>query len=179
MVLYEASRTLPLEKVQNLQSPIAIFQGEFISEKIGLVPILRAGIGMTEPALDMFPDATVLHLGLFREKTTLQVIEYYSKLPTSVTADTVFLLDPLIATGNTAIAALANLEEWGLDMSKVKVVSVLGSRVGVERLSKERPEIEIWIAGIDDELTSEGYVKPGLGDAGDRFFNTPHSKLEI
>jgi len=176
MVLYEAARSLPLETAPNLQSPIATFEGEFIAPRIGLVPILRAGIGMTDAALDMFPDAAVLHLGLFREKTTLQVIEYYSKLPTNVTVDVVYLLDPLIATANTCIAALANLEEWGMDMSKVKVISVLGSKQGVERVARERPEVEIWIAGVDEELTEEGYVKPGLGDAGDRYFNTPHSK---
>ncbi|ORY34889.1 uracil phosphoribosyltransferase-domain-containing protein [Naematelia encephala] len=172
MLVFEASRELPLAPVPGLQSPISEFTGYTIPLRIGLSPILRAGIGMTDAALDLFPDATVLHLGLFRDKVSLQAVEYYSKLPTNVTADLVFLLDPLIATGGTAIAALTMLTEWGLSQSQIKVVSVLGSRVGVQNVQNEFPDVQIWIGAVDDELTDRGYIKPGLGDAGDRLFST-------
>ncbi|EIW71665.1 uracil phosphoribosyltransferase [Tremella mesenterica] len=175
MLVYEASRGLPLIDVPNLQSPIAAFTGQAIPLRIGLSPILRAGTGFVDAALELFPDATVLHLGLFRDKVTLQAIEYYSKLPTEVTADLVFVLDPLIATGGTAIAALGMLTDWGLRQDQIKIVSVLGSRQGVRHVSEEFPDVEIFIGAIDDELTERGYISPGLGDAGDRLFNT-HNK---
>ncbi|KAL7424952.1 hypothetical protein Q5752_000639 [Cryptotrichosporon argae] len=172
MMIYEASRSLPLADVPNLQSPIAEFTGQAVPLRIGLSPILRAGIGMTDAALDLFPDATVLHLGLFRDKVSLQAIEYYSKLPTDVTADLVFVLDPLIATGGTAVAAIGMLVEWGLHPSQIRLVSVLGSRKGVEHVAAQFPDVEIYIGAIDEELTSQGYISPGLGDAGDRLYNT-------
>ncbi|KAK1923743.1 uracil phosphoribosyltransferase-domain-containing protein [Papiliotrema laurentii] len=172
MLLYEASRSIPLADVPNLQSPVAEFTGQTIPLRIGFSPILRAGTGLLEPALDMFPDATVLHLGLFRDKVTLQAIEYYSKLPTEVTADLVFVLDPLIATGGTAVAALGMLLEWGLTQSQIKIISVLGSTEGVKHVTTEYPEVEIFIGAIDEQLTDKGYISPGLGDAGDRLFST-------
>lgn len=175
MLMYEAARQLPLADVSGLQSPIAAFTGQTIPLRIGFSPILRAGTGFLEPALDYFPDATVLHLGLFRDKTTLQAIEYYSKLPTEVTADVVYLLDPLIATGGTAIAAIGMLTDWGLKQEQIKIVSVLGSKQGVEHVAEEYPEVEIFIGAVDEELTVKGYISPGLGDAGDRLFNT-HNK---
>ncbi|OCF37146.1 uracil phosphoribosyltransferase [Kwoniella heveanensis CBS 569] len=167
MLVYEASRHLPLADVPDLQSPVASFTGQTIPLRIGLSPILRAGIGLTDAALEMFPDATVLHLGLFRDKVSLQAIEYYSKLPTEVTADVVFLLDPLIATGGTAIAALHMLTEWGLKPSQIKIISVLGSKQGVEHVTEEFPDVEIFIGAVDDTLTEKGYISPGLGDAED------------
>ncbi|WVF68576.1 uracil phosphoribosyltransferase [Kwoniella sp. CBS 6097] len=174
MLVYEASRHLPLADVPDLQSPVASFTGQTILLRIGLSPILRAGIGLTDAALEMFPDATVLHLGLFRDKVSLQAIEYYSKLPSQVTADVVFLLDPLIATGGTAIAALHMLTEWGLQPSQIKIITVLGSKQGVEHVTEEFPDVEIFIGAVDDTLTEKGYISPGLGDAGDRLFSTHH-----
>ncbi|KGB77968.3 hypothetical protein CNBG_4055 [Cryptococcus deuterogattii R265] len=172
MLIYEAARDLPLRDVPDLRSPIAPFTGQTIPLRIGLSPILRAGIALTDAALESFPEATVLHLGLFRDKVSLQAVEYYSKLPSQVTADLVFLLDPLIATGGTAIAALNMLTEWGLEQSQIRIVSVLGSKSGVKNVQDEFPNVEIYIAAIDDELTDKGYISPGLGDAGDRLFNT-------
>ncbi|WVQ96120.1 uracil phosphoribosyltransferase [Kwoniella sp. CBS 9459] len=174
MLVYEASRHLPVADVPELQSPVASFTGQTIPLRIGLSPILRAGIGLTDAALEMFPDATVLHLGLFRDKVSLQAIEYYSKLPSQVTADVVFLLDPLIATGGTALAALHMLTEWGLQPSQIKIISVLGSKQGVEHVAEEFPDVEIYIGAVDDTLTEKGYISPGLGDAGDRLFSTHH-----
>lgn len=173
-MMYEASRALPLVAVPDLQSPISSFTGYTVPLRIGLSPILRAGIGMTDAALELFPDATVLHLGLFRDKVTLQAIEYYSKLPTEITADLVFILDPMIATGGTAVAAIGMLTDWGLQQSQIKLVSVLGSRIGVQHVAEEYPDVEIWIGAIDEELTDKGYISPGLGDAGDRLFSTHH-----
>lgn len=172
MLLYEASRALPLANVPELRSPVSEFTGQTIPLRIGFSPILRAGTGLLEPALDLFPDATVLHLGLFRDKVTLQAIEYYSKLPTEVTADIVYLLDPLIATGGTAVAALGMLTDWGLTQSQIKIISVLGSSEGVKHVTEEYPEVEIFIGAVDEQLTDKGYISPGLGDAGDRLFST-------
>lgn len=151
---------------------------------------------MSEAALDHFPSSPVYHLGLFREKTTLQVIEYYSKLPERgitppeggieevngegegkrVDVDLVYLMDPMIATANTILAALHTLIDWGLPPTSIKVISVLGSVQGIERLREEFPEVEIYIASIDPlPLTSHGYIQPGLGDVGDRLFGTSPS----
>ncbi|WWC73568.1 uracil phosphoribosyltransferase [Kwoniella pini CBS 10737] len=174
MLIYEASRHLPLVDVPDLQSPIAPFTGQTIPLRVGFSPILRAGLGLEDAALEMFPEATVLHLGLFRDKVSLQAIEYYSKLPSQVTADMVFLLDPLIATGGTALAALNMLTEWGLSQSQIKIISVLGSKQGVLNVSEEFPDVEIHIGAVDDILTEKGYISPGLGDAGDRLYNTFH-----
>ncbi|TYJ57856.1 uracil phosphoribosyltransferase [Cryptococcus floricola] len=172
MLVYEASSSLPLSDVPDLRSSVAPFTGKTIPLRIGLSPILRAGLGLCDAALESFPEATVLHLGLFRDKATLQAIEYYSKLPSHVSADLVFLLDPLIATGGTAIAALTMLTEWGLAPSQIKIISVLGSQAGVKNVQDEFPDVEIYIAAVDDELTDKGYISPGLGDAGDKLFNT-------
>ncbi|TXT09143.1 hypothetical protein VHUM_02617 [Vanrija humicola] len=172
MLMYEAARAVPVADVPNLQSPIAPFTGKALALRVGLSPIMRAGSGMIDAALALFPDATVLHLGLFRDKSTLQAIEYYSKLPTVRTADLVYILDPLIATGGTIVAALTMLTEWGLAPSQIKIVSVLGSKSGVEHVTAEFPDVEIYIGAVDDELTDKGYISPGLGDAGDRLFNT-------
>ncbi|WWD04263.1 uracil phosphoribosyltransferase [Kwoniella europaea PYCC6329] len=172
MLIYEASRHLPLADVPNLQSPVAPFTGQTIPLRVGLSPILRAGLGLEDAALEMFPEASVLHLGLFRDKVSLQAIEYYSKLPSQVTADIVFLLDPLIATGGTALAAIHMLVEWGLTPSQIKIISVLGSKQGVQHVAEEFPDVEIYIGAVDDILTEKGYISPGLGDAGDRLYST-------
>ncbi|KXN86392.1 Uracil phosphoribosyltransferase [Leucoagaricus sp. SymC.cos] len=168
---YEASKDLQVEAFQG-QTPVSGFRGERIKAKIGLTPILRAGLGMTDALLSLFPDAPVYHLGLFREKATLQPVEYYSKLPPIPPCDQVFLLDPLIATGGTAIAALTMVIEWGIPINKIKLLSVLASEQGLRHIQEEYPQLEIWVAGVDPVLTPEGIISPGLGDTGDRLFNT-------
>ncbi|EKM80178.1 hypothetical protein AGABI1DRAFT_113381 [Agaricus bisporus var. burnettii JB137-S8] len=168
---YEASKDLETQTFQG-RSPVSGFQGEKIKPKIGLTPILRAGLGMTNAMLSLFPDAHVYHLGLFREKVTLQPVEYYSKLPPSPPCDLVFLLDPLIATGGTALAAIAMITEWGIPISKIKLLSVLASEDGLRHIKEERPGLEIWVAGVDPVLTEDGIISPGLGDTGDRLFYT-------
>jgi len=167
----EASRDLPEFEVQG-HSPVASFTGTKIAPSIGLLPILRAGLGMTDALLSLFPESRVYHLGLFREKVSLQPVEYYSKLPSEVNVDQVFLLDPLIATGGTVREALSMIKEWGYPTAKVKLLVVLASRTGLDAVQEEFPEVEIWVAQVDDVLTDKGYISPGVGDAGDRLFNT-------
>lgn len=167
----EATRTLEEEEFQG-QSPVGSFTGTKIKPRIGLTPVLRAGIGMTDALLTLFPSAPVYHLGIFREKVTLQPVEYYSKLPPAPPVDTVLLLDPMVATGNTACAALAMIAEWGVPVSNIKLLAILASEEGLSHVKREYPELEIWVAGVDKELSESGIIVPGLGDAGDRMFNT-------
>ncbi|KAI9029288.1 uracil phosphoribosyltransferase [Hyaloraphidium curvatum] len=140
-----------------LESPIASYQGVRVRDRIALVPILRAGTGMLDGVLTMVPWAKVLHIGIFREKVTLAPIEYYNKLPPEPNVDLCIALDPMIAT-------------WGA--KKIKVISICASKDGLRRLREAHPDIEIYTACVDDELTEHGYVNPGLGDAGDRLFNS-------
>ncbi|OSX59274.1 hypothetical protein POSPLADRAFT_1150332 [Postia placenta MAD-698-R-SB12] len=171
MLGIEASRDLEEEQFTG-QTPIGTFTGTTIKPRIGLTPILRAGLGMTDALLNLFPAAQVYHLGIFREKVTLQPVEYYSKLPSIVPVDTVFLLDPLIATGGTACAALQMLLDWGMPVHKIKLLCVLASKTGLDRVHAEFPNLEIWVSAVDAELTSKGIISPGLGDTGDRLYNT-------
>ncbi|PCH41307.1 armadillo/beta-catenin/plakoglobin [Wolfiporia cocos MD-104 SS10] len=171
MLGIEASRDLEEEQFVG-QTPIGTFTGTTIKPRIGLTPILRAGMGMTDAMLNLFPAAQVYHLGIFREKVTLQPVEYYSKLPSDVTVDIVYLLDPLIATGGTACAALQMLLDWGVPVKHIKLLCILGSQAGIERVKSEFPDLEIWVSTIDPELTNKGLISPGLGDTGDRLYNT-------
>ncbi|KAF7313690.1 Uracil phosphoribosyltransferase [Mycena chlorophos] len=162
-----------LNSTRTQQTPIAPFTGTFIKPRIGLTPILRAGLGMTDALLSLFPEAPIYHLGLFREKVTLQPVEYYSKLPSPPSVDMVYLLDPVIATGGTVCAALAMLTDWGMSIKSIKLLSILASQEGIDHVRAEYPELEIWVGGVDATLTSpDGFISPGLGDAGDRLFNT-------
>ncbi|GAA5822085.1 hypothetical protein JCM3770_007012 [Rhodotorula araucariae] len=168
----EASRNLAIKDVPGLQSPIAPYTGKAIAPRIGISPILRAGIGMTDSLLDLFPEASVFYLGLFREKVSLQPVEYYQKLPPAPTVDTLYLIDPLVATGGTAIAAISILLDWGLDISQIKLLSILGSKPGLQKVADAYPGLEIFACAVDDELSEDGYIVPGLGDSGDRLFST-------
>ncbi|GBE79341.1 armadillo/beta-catenin/plakoglobin [Sparassis latifolia] len=167
----EASRYLEEETITG-QTPVGPFTGSVIKPKIGLTPVLRAGLGMTDALLDLFPAAPVYHLGIFREKVTLQPVEYYSKLPSNPTVDMVFLLDPLIATGGTACAALNMILDWGIPVKQIKLLCILASQDGLNRVCAEFPGIEIWVSAVDPNLTARGLINPGLGDTGDRLYNT-------
>ncbi|TEB35583.1 armadillo/beta-catenin/plakoglobin [Coprinellus micaceus] len=168
---YEASRNLEQESFEG-ETPVGKFTGQVIKPRVGLTPILRAGLGMTDALLELFPDAPVYHLGIYREKVTLAPVEYYSKLPPSPPVDHVFLLDPLIATGGTACAALAMILDWGIPVNKIKLLCVLASEEGLKHVQAEYPDLELWVAAVDKELTREGIIYPGLGDTGDRLYNT-------
>ena len=173
IVAIEASRDLEERSVTG-NTPVSVFTGATIKPRVGVVPILRAGLGMTEAMLSLFPNAPVYHIGLFREKVSLQPVEYYSKLPSTPTVDQVFIVDPLIATGGTAIAAVHMILDWGIPLDKIKFLGILASQAGLDHVKSEFPELEIWFAAVDPELTQTGLIKPGLGDTGDRLYSTIH-----
>ncbi|KAJ2998846.1 hypothetical protein HDV02_003956 [Globomyces sp. JEL0801] len=169
-----ATESLDLTTVKTLNSPIGKFTGVKIKDKVGVFPIMRAGNGMVDAFLNLVPAARVHHLGLFRDKVphqkTLLPVEYYNKLPAACQLDIGFVLDPLIATAGTAIAAVNMLKDWGL--KRIVFCSLLVSKSGVEALREAHPDIQIVTGFIDEDLTDKGYIYPGVGDAGDRLFKT-------
>ena len=170
LMCYEATRDLPLKEI-TIETPIAEARVKVISgKKIALVPILRAGLGMVEGILKMIPAAKVGHIGLYRDPNTLQPIEYYCKLPVDISERDVLLLDPMLATGGSAIAAIDGLKRRGVQ--HIKLMNLIAAPEGVEAVQKSHPDVEIFIAGLDEKLNDKGYIVPGLGDAGDRIFGT-------
>jgi uracil phosphoribosyltransferase len=169
---YEAladARTQPLE----VHTPIEVMAGEELAERIGLIPILRAGLGMVDAMLELMPTAEVWHLGLFRDERTLRPVEYYNKLPDSATVDLCLILDPMLATGGSATAAIEVLKRWGaVTPVRIKLVNLIAAPEGVAAVTKAHPDVEIYTAALDRQLNEKGYIMPGLGDAGDRQFGT-------
>jgi uracil phosphoribosyltransferase len=147
-----------------------------LGERIGLVPILRAGLGMVDAMLELLPTAQVWHLGLFRDERTLRPVEYYNKLPDSATVDLCLILDPMLATGGSATAAIEVLKKWGaVKPVRIKLVNLIAAPEGVEAVTAAHPDVEIHCAALDRGLNDRGYIQPGLGDAGDRQFGTGKS----
>ncbi len=169
LLAYEATADLLLEPVE-VQTPLGRAAGKRLAERIGLVPILRAGLGMVEGAWQMLPGAEVWHIGLSRDERTLQPVAYYSRLPVRPTVDVCLVLDPMVATGGSAIAAVDLLKEWGAH--RIKFVAIVGARPGVERFTTAHPDVPLYLAAVDERLNEAGYIVPGLGDAGDRMFGT-------
>ncbi len=169
LLAYEATADLKLQEVV-VTSPMGQAAGHRVQEKIGLVPILRAGLGMVDGIWEMIPAAEVWHIGLFREERTLRPVEYYSKLPVSPTVDVCLVLDPMLATGGSAVATVNILKEWGA--RRIKFVGVIASPEGVACLTKAHPDVPIYVAAVDEHLNEIGLIVPGLGDAGDRQFGT-------
>ena len=169
LVLYEATADLALEERQ-VKTPLAPWTGAKLREQVGLVPVLRAGIGMVEAALALIPEAQVWHIGLFRDERTLRPIEYYNKLPSSATAQLCLILDPMLATGGSATATVDVLRKWGA--KRIKYVGIIAAPEGVRTLSEAHPDVPIHVAALDERLNEKGYIVPGLGDAGDRQFGT-------
>ncbi len=169
LLVYEATADLETAPVE-VQTPLAAAQGHKLAETVGLVPILRAGLGMVEGAWQMLPGAEVWHIGLSRDERTLQPVEYYSRLPVSPSVDVCLILDPMLATGGSAVAAVDILKRWGA--RRVKFVGLIGARQGVTRLQEAHPDVPIYLAALDEQLNEHGYIVPGLGDAGDRMFGT-------
>ena len=166
---YEAladARTRPLD----VRTPIEVMAGEELADRIGLVPILRAGLGMVDAMLELMPTAQVWHLGLFRDERTLRPVEYYNKLPNSAAVDLCLILDPMLATGGSATAAIEVLKRWGA--VRIKLVNLIAAPEGVEAVTTAHPDVEIYTAALDRQLNEKGYIMPGLGDAGDRQFGT-------
>jgi uracil phosphoribosyltransferase len=170
MLAYEVTRDLPTELI-DIQTPVAATRSPVISgKKLCLVSILRAGNGMLDGMIDLLPGARVGHIGLFRDPTTLEPIEYYLKLPEDIQERTVIVVDPMLATGNSAVAALHRLKEAGV--TSLKMVCMIGSPEGVKALTDAHPDVPLTLAALDDHLNEHGYIVPGLGDAGDRIFGT-------
>ncbi len=169
LLVYEATADL-VTKPAAILTPLGRAEGKRLAETIGLVPVLRAGLGMVEGAWQMIPGAEVWHIGLSRDERTLQPVAYYSRLPVSPTVDVCLVLDPMLATGGSAIAATNVLKEWGA--RRIKFVGIIGARPGVERFTHAHPDVPLYLAGLDEELNEAGFILPGLGDAGDRMFGT-------
>ena len=175
MMAYEATQDLPMLPVA-VETPLTTTMGASMGEKIGLVPILRAGLGMVDGAWGLLPQAEVWHLGLYRDERTLKPVEYYNKLPTDPTVQLCLILDPMLATGGSAIAAVEVLKRWGV--ARIKFVGLIAAPEGIAALHTAHPDVAIHVAAIDERLTNKddifpsGFIWPGLGDAGDRQFGT-------
>ena len=169
LLAYEATRDLATERAQ-VPTPLGEAHGERLIEKIGLVPILRAGLGMVEGFWELMPTAEVWHIGLYRDEHTLQPVEYYNKLPIEPTVAVVIILDPMLATGGSAVATVDILKRWGV--RKIKFVGLIAAPEGIRNLHDHHPEVPIHLAAVDQALDEHGYILPGLGDAGDRQFGT-------
>jgi len=169
LLAYEATADLQLAPTQ-IETPLTSFKGQRLLQRIALVPILRAGLGLVEPILDLLPDAEVWHMGFYRDEATALPIEYYKRLPKSAPADVGLVLDPMLATGGSASLALAALEAWGV--KRLKLLSVIAAPEGVQAITSRFPEIAIHVCAIDAGLNEQKFIVPGLGDAGDRTFNT-------
>ena len=166
---YEALADVGVRPLE-IRTPMEPMTAHQLGERIGLVPILRAGLGMVDAMLELMPTAQVWHLGLFRDERTLRPVEYYNKLPDSATVDLCLILDPMLATGGSATAAIEVLKRWGA--ARIKLVNIIAAPEGVDAVTAAHPDVEIHCAALDRQLNERGYIMPGLGDAGDRQFGT-------
>ena len=170
LMAYEVTRDLPLEEVE-IETPVCMTKSKMIAgRKQGIIPILRAGLGMVDGFLNLLPAAKVGHVGLYRDPETLEPVEYYCKLPEDIDERDLFVVDPMLATGGSAIAAIEFLKRKGA--RSIKFVCLIGCPEGLEALTKEHPDVEVYVASIDEKLNEHAYIVPGLGDAGDRLFGT-------
>ena len=169
MLAYEATADLEIESV-NVTTPLSEMRGQRLRGSIGLVPVLRAGLGMVEGLWEMMPDAVVWHIGLRRNERTLEPMQYYANKPVEPDVQACLLMDPMLATGGSASAACDLLKEWGVQ--RIRYVGLIAAPEGVERLQSNHPDVRIHIAGLDERLNERGFIVPGLGDAGDRQFGT-------
>ncbi len=166
---YEATKDLELSDC-TVETPIAKAPGKYIEKQVALVPILRAGLGMVDAMMSIIPAAKIGHVGLYRDETTLEPVEYYCKLPTDIEKRQTLVLDPMLATGGSAAAAISFIKNRGA--KKIKLVCLIAAPEGIERVQKEHPDVDIYVAAVDEKLNEKGYIVPGLGDAGDRLFGT-------
>ena len=172
---YEALADARLRPIR-VRTPLEEMDGAELGDRIGLIPILRAGLGMVDAMLELMPTAEVWHLGLFRDERTLRPVEYYNKLPDSASVDLCLILDPMLATGGSATAAIEVLKRWGaVQPVRIKLVNLIAAPEGVEAVAAAHPDVEIHAAALDRQLNEKGYILPGLGDAGDRQFGTGHA----
>lgn len=170
LITYEATKDLKLQDVE-IETPICkTTVKELAGKKMAIVPILRAGLGMVDGMLAMIPSAKVGHIGLYRNEETLEPVEYYCKLPADAQEREILLVDPMLATGGSAAAAIGFLKKRGC--KNIKLVNLIAAPEGVARVQAEHPDVDIYVAGMDEKLNDHGYIIPGLGDAGDRLFGT-------
>ncbi|MGN8969249.1 uracil phosphoribosyltransferase [uncultured Intestinimonas sp.] len=170
LMCYEATRDLPTEEV-TIKTPVATGTFRILAgKKLAIVPVLRAGLGMVDGILTLIPSAKVGHIGLYRDPDTLEPVEYYCKMPTDISERDVIILDPMLATGGSASAAIQFIKNY--DVKHIKLMNIIAAPEGVERVRKDHPDVEIYCAALDEKLNEHGYIVPGLGDAGDRIFGT-------
>ena len=170
LMCFEATRDMPVEEVE-IETPVAKATVKRLAgKKVAIVPILRAGLGMVDGMVSMIPSAKVGHIGLFRDPETLEPVKYYYKMPPDIEERDIIVVDPMLATGGSASAAIQFLKEDGV--KHIKLMSIIGAPEGVERMQKDHPDVDIYVAALDDHLNEHGYIVPGLGDAGDRIFGT-------
>lgn len=169
LMAYEITRDLHMKEAQ-VETPIGKCKTRELAGTVVLIPILRAGLGMVEGITSLIPDAKVGHIGMYRNHETLKPLTYYSKLPDNLSDAVIMVLDPMLATGGSATAAITALKESGAE--KIKLVCIIGAPEGVKRITEDHPGVHIYLAGLDEKLNDTGYIVPGLGDAGDRMFGT-------
>jgi uracil phosphoribosyltransferase len=169
LLTYEATADLVLTPAK-VQTPMAIASGYELQDRIGLMPILRAGLGMVDGVWELMPSAEVWHIGLYRDERTLKPVQYYNRLPVEATVSIMMILDPMLATGGSAVATVDILKNWGV--KKIKFVGLIGAPEGIKNLQEHHPDVPIYLGAVDDRLNEKGYILPGLGDAGDRQFGT-------
>ena len=170
LMCYEATRDLPMEEVE-IKTPITTGKFKTIAgKKLAIVPVLRAGLGMVDGILTLIPSAKVGHIGLYRDPDTLEPVEYYCKMPTDISERDVIILDPMLATGGSASAAIQFIKNY--DVKHIKLMNIIAAPEGIRRMHHDHPDVEIYCAALDEKLNDHGYIVPGLGDAGDRIFGT-------
>ncbi len=169
MLLIEATSDLPVVPI-HVETPMGMAPCNRLGIRIGLIPILRAGLGMVEGAIEMLPQVEIWHIGLYRDEKTLRPVEYYNKLPVNPTVQLCLVLDPMLATGGSASATIDILKKWGAE--RIKYVGLIGAPEGLARLQADHPDVDVYLAALDERLNEVGYIVPGLGDAGDRQFGT-------
>ena len=170
LMCYEATRNLPLEEVE-VETPVAVAKCHMLSgKKLAIIPILRAGLGMVDSMVDLIPSAKVGHIGLYRDPETHMPVEYYCKLPDDIGNRQVFVVDPMLATGGSAVAAIDFLKKYGC--KHITMMNVIGCPEGIAAVQEAHPDVDIYLAAIDERLNEHAYIIPGLGDAGDRIFGT-------
>ncbi|MCS7230067.1 MAG: uracil phosphoribosyltransferase [Candidatus Kryptonium sp.] len=169
LMAFEVTKDLELSS-RDVETPLEVTQGHVLKDEVVLVPILRAGLGMVDAFLELIPEAKVGHIGLYRDEETLKPVDYYFKFPKNIDKSVVIILDPMLATGGSICAAISYLKERGAN--RIKVVSLIAAPEGINKLTTEHPDVQVYIAVLDRQLNQRGFILPGLGDAGDRIFGT-------